>query len=316
MKVIFMGTPDFSVAALERLNAEHDVLAVVTQPDKPKGRSGRLIACPVKERAVLLGLKVLQPERAGDESFISELKGMEPDVIVVIAYGQILPKEILQLPRYGCINIHASLLPKYRGAAPIQWAVINGDEVSGVTSMLMDEGLDTGDILLTKEVKLKKDETGGSLFETLSTVGAQLIIETLDGLKKGEIKPIPQDGSKATRVGLLTKAMGELDFNKEASELERLVRGLDPWPGAYTFLKGKKLSLWKCDVFDYEDKSDTLSPGAVTDVGRDYFDILCKDGILRVRVLQLEGKKRMDAKAFLNGFEIKRGDMLGGRSSE
>ena len=306
MKAVFMGTPDFSVPALEKLCEAHDVIAVVTQPDKPRGRSGKPAACAVKEKAVELGKKVIQPEKARDEAFISELKSLDPDVIVVIAYGQILPGEILDLPRYGCINVHASLLPKYRGAAPIQWAVINGDEVTGVTTMLMNEGLDTGDILLTKEIRPDAKETGGSLFEKLSTIGSELMIETLEGLEKGEIAPVKQDESKASKVGLLTKTMGELDFNRTATELERLIRGLDPWPGAYTFAAGKKLSVWKADAVEGNGE-----PGVIKDADRDHIDIGCREGILRVTELQAEGRKRMSAGDFLNGSSLKAGDMLG-----
>lgn len=306
MKAIFMGTPDFSVPALEKLCEVHDVLAVVTQPDKPKGRSGKLAACAVKERAVELGKKVIQPERARDGAFIEELRSLEPDVIVVIAYGQILPGEILELPKYGCVNVHASLLPKYRGAAPIQWAVINGDKVTGVTTMLMNEGLDTGDILLTREINTDAKETGGSLFDKLSAVGAELMLETLEGLEKSEIIPVKQDESQATKVGLLTKSMGELDFNRHAEELERLIRGLDPWPGAFTFAEGKKLSIWKADVAEGNGE-----PGIVAGVGKDHIDIGCGEGILRVTELQAEGKRRMSARDYLNGTVLKSGDKLG-----
>ena len=306
MKTVFMGTPDFSVPALERLHDEHEVLAVVTQPDKAKGRSGKLTACPVKEKALELGLTVLQPEKARDEAFIQILKELEPEVIVVIAYGQILPKDILELPGYGCVNVHASLLPKYRGAAPIQWAVINGDKVTGVTTMLMNEGLDTGDILLKKEVGVDEKETGGSLFEKLSAVGAELMLDTLSGLERGEITPVPQNEADASKVGLLKKNMGELDFGKSATELERLIRGLDPWPGAFTFFKGKKISLWEAEVIEGE-----AHPGVVKEAGRDYIDIGCGSGILRVTELQAEGKKRMKTRDFLNGFKVETGDVFG-----
>lgn len=306
-----MGTPDFSVPSLEKINEHHEVLAVVTQPDKPKGRSGRLIACPVKEKALELGLKVIQPERAKDEEFISGLRELAPDVIVVIAYGQILPMEILKLPAYGCVNVHASLLPKYRGAAPIQWAVINGDEISGVTTMLMNEGLDTGDILMSTEVRLDKKETGGSLFDKLSPVGADLILKTLTALEAGELTPVPQNESEATKVGLLKKNMGELDFTKGAEELERLVRGLDPWPGAFTFIQEKKLSVWKADTVQTGKDEINGKPGEVADVGKDYIDVCCREGILRLTEVQLEGKKRMSVRDFLNGFDIKRGTGFG-----
>ena len=306
MRVIFMGTPDFSAPALERLHKEHEVIAVVTQPDKPRGRSGRLMPCPVKEKALELGLKVLQPESAREETFAEELKELAPDVIVVIAYGQILPAEILDLPEYGCVNVHASLLPKYRGAAPIQWAVINGDEFTGVTTMLMNEGLDTGDILLKKEVKIEEKETGGSLFEKLSGVGADLMIDTLLALEKGEITPEPQNEEDASKVGLLNKAMGELDFSRDAAELERLIRGLDPWPGAYTFFRGKKLSLWEADVAE-----GNAEAGVVKEVGRDHIDVGCGSGILRITRLQAEGKKQMSARDFLNGIKVEAGERLG-----
>lgn len=306
MRVIFMGTPDFSVPALEKLYREHEVLAVVTQPDRPRGRSGKLQACPVKEKALELELDVMQPERAVDETFISALKELMPDVIVVIAYGQLLPKEILDLPKHGCVNVHASLLPKYRGAAPIQWAVINGDEVTGVTTMLMNEGLDTGDILLKREVCIDEKETGGSLFDKLSEVGSDLMIETLEALEQGRVTPKPQDDSMSSKVGMLKKSMGELDFGKDAAEIERLIRGLDPWPGAYTFFRGKKLSIWKADRVE---KNGV--PGIVSEVGRDYIEVGCSLGVLRIWELQLEGKKRMTVKDFLNGSKVEPGDVFG-----
>ena len=302
MKTIFMGTPDFSVPALERLHDEHEVLAVVTQPDKAKGRSGKLQACPVKEKALELGLTVLQPERARDATFTQSLRELGPEIIVVIAYGQILPKEILELPKYGCVNVHASLLPKYRGAAPIQWAVINGDKVTGVTTMLMNEGLDTGDILLKREVEIDAKETGGSLFDKLSTVGAELMLDTLTGLEKGEITPIPQDEAEATKVGLLKKSMGEMAFGGSAAGLERLIRGLDPWPGAYTYVNEKKLSVWKADVIS-GDFSGAV-PGSIKEVAKDYIDVFCGEGVLRITELQIEGKKRMKVRDFLNGFSM------------
>ena len=310
MKAIYMGTPDFSVTALERLNEEHEVLAVVTQPDKPVGRSGKLRPCPVKEKALELGLKVLQPDKARDEAFVSEIKALDPEVIVVAAYGQILPKSLLDIPKYGCINIHASLLPKYRGAAPIQWAVINGDKTSGVTTMLMNEGLDTGDILLKEEVELAPDETGGSLFDKLGVIGAELMIKTLEGLEAGSITPEKQDETLASKVGLLSKSMGELDFTGRAVEIERLIRGLDPWPGAFTFTQGKKLSLWKAEVVRVGDTFKEV-PGTVYEVEKDHIDVCCGEGLLRLQEVQLEGKKRMSVRDFLNGYTLSRGDCFG-----
>lgn len=310
MKTIFMGTPDFAVPTLDALvKAGHEVTAVVTQPDKAVGRSKTLRPSPVKKRALELGIQVLQPERARDTEFIGQIKDLAPDVMVVVAFGQILPKELLDVPPNGCVNVHASLLPKYRGAAPIQQAVINGDEVSGVTTMLMGEGLDTGDILLTKEVRLEKKETGGSLFEKLSIVGAELLIETLEGLGKNEIIPVPQDESKASYVKMLTKASGLITFEKSPDETECLIRGLDPWPGAYTYFNGKKLSVWDADVG--QAKSAGSDPGTVTEASKDHISVICGDGILDIKEVQLEGKKRMKVSDFLNGCRMSPGDILG-----
>ena len=253
MRVIFMGTPDFSVGTLEAvLAAGHEVAAVVTQPDKPKGRGGAMSMSPVKEAALKHNLTVLQPQRAREEAFIEELRGYEADVIVVVAFGQLLPAEIIHMPKYGCINVHASLLPKYRGAAPIQWAVIDGCEYSGVTTMQMNEGLDTGDILLTEKVKLNPKETGGSLFDRLSDVGAQLLVKTLEEAKAGTLKPQKQNEEEASYVKMIKKSFGELDFSKEADALERLIRGLNPWPSAFTHLNGKMLKIWDADVYTKE----------------------------------------------------------------
>ena len=234
-----MGTPDFAVGTLKELiDNQYDVVAVVTQPDKPKGRSKELVFSPVKEEAVKNNIQVLQPERARDEAFVEELRKYNADVFVVVAFGQLLPKSIIDMPRLGCINVHASLLPKYRGASPIQWAVIDGCEYSGVTTMKMDEGLDTGDILLVDKVKLDKKETGGSLFDRLSIVGAKLLIKTLEGLETGSIIPEKQNEAESSYVKMLKKSMGELDFTKSARQIECLIRGLNPWPSAFTHLNG------------------------------------------------------------------------------
>ena len=310
MKTVFMGTPDFAVETLKALKAAgHDIELVVTQPDKPAGRSGKLMAPPVKQEALELGLDIAQPVRASDNDFIEKIKGINPDVIVVVAYGQILKKEFLDIPRYGCVNVHASLLPKYRGAAPIQWSVINGDEVSGVTTMLMNEGVDTGDILLTEEVVLEPKETGGSLFDRLSRVGAGLLIKTLEGIESGSIRPVPQDESKATHAGMLSKDMGRIDFKQPAQVIERLVRGLNPWPGAYTFWDGRKLTIWGSDVG--EKSCASREPGTVTDVDKDAISIRCADVTLKINELQLEGKKRMSVRDFLNGHSVSVGERLG-----
>ena len=249
MRIVFMGTPDFSVPTLEALVAsEHEVVGVVTQPDKPKGRGKEIHMSPVKECALQHNIPVYQPVRARDEAFVDEMRALNPDVMVVIAFGQILPKSLLELPKYGCVNIHASLLPKYRGAAPIQWAVINGDEETGITTMMMDVEMDTGDMLEKTVVKLDPEETGGSLFDRLSLLGGDLILSTLSKLEKGEITPVPQDHEKATYVKKISKSMGDIDWTMDAVSIERLVRGLNPWPSAFTRWNGKMLKIWEAKV--------------------------------------------------------------------
>lgn len=305
MRVIFMGTPDFAVGTLEALIRDgNEVCLVVTQPDKPRGRSGKLQPSPVKEAALAHGIEVFQPERVREQSGIEKLKKYEPDCIVVVAFGQILPKEILDLPKYCCVNVHASLLPKYRGAAPIQWAVIEGEKVSGVTTMRMDEGLDTGDMILKEEVELAEDETGGSLFDKLAEVGAGLAVKTLRALEDGSAKFIPQNHEEATKVGLIKKSFGELDFSKSAVELERLVRGLNPWPSTYTYYSGKTLKIWKAEI---KEGGDPAEAGTIIKLGKSSFGIQTADGILVPQELQLEGKKRMTTEAFLCGVSLPEG---------
>lgn len=309
MRIVFMGTPDFSVGALEALiEAGHDIVAVVTQPDKKKGRGGQMQMTPVKEVALKHNLTVYQPVKARDEEFVTLLREIAPDVIVVIAFGQILPKSILEIAPYGCINIHASLLPKYRGAAPIQWAVIDGEEKTGVTTMQMNEGIDTGDILETVEVVIDKKETGGSLFEKLSDVGAKLIVQTLKHAEEGTLHPVAQDDSKSNYVKMLTKELGNMDFTKSAKELERLIRGLNPWPSAYTKFRGKTLKIWDADVNETEIDG---KPGEIVKVEKDGFYVKTGKGCLKILELQLEGKKRMATDAFLLGYKIEEGELLG-----
>lgn len=302
MKIVFMGTPDFSVNALENIvKAGHDVVGVITQPDKPKGRGGKMQYTPVKEKALELGLDVYQPQRVKEPEFIEKLKEMNPDAIVVIAFGQILPKEILDMPKYGCINVHASLLPKYRGAAPIQWAVIDGEKETGVTTMYMNEGLDTGDIIDKVVVPIDKKETGGSLFDKLAIEGGKLILKTLIELENGTAVRTPQDDSKSNYAGMINKQLGKIDFNKSANEIERLIRGLNPWPSAYTKMDGKTLKIWDADVDDSENDS---APGIITEVGKDFIRVATGKGSLKILELQLEGKKRMKTRDFLNGAKI------------
>ena len=305
-----MGTPDFSVKALKTL-AENgfEIAAVVTQPDKPRGRGKELAVTPVKKAALELGLKVYQPARVREEAFIETVREAAPDVIVVSAFGQIIPKALLELPRYGCINIHASLLPKYRGAAPIQWAVIDGEQVSGVTIMQMDEGLDTGDMLAKTEVPLDPEETGGSLFDKLSEAGAKLLAETLPKLEQGGREPEKQPADSPTAYArMIRKEDGRMDWTQPAEILERKIRGLNPWPSAYTKLNGKILKIWKAEVLPGNSGN---APGTVTEAGRAGFCVQTGNGCLKLLEVQLEGKKRMEAEAFLRGFHTDPGTVMG-----
>lgn len=309
MRIIYMGTPDFAVPALECLvKSRHEVVAVVTQPDKAKGRSGKVQYTPVKEYALKKGLPVLQPERVKDEAFHQELEKYQPDAIVVAAFGQILPESVLGFPKYGCLNIHASLLPKYRGAAPIQWAVINGEKETGITIMQMDAGVDTGDILNVCRVALREDETGGSLFDTLAQMGGPLLLETLEKIEDGSVIRTPQKHEEHTYAKMLSKETGCLDFNRSAAGLECMVRGLNPWPSAYTKMNGKTLKIWKARVVDDD---SICMPGTVIKSGKDTLLVKCGEGALAIEELQLEGKKRMDTGSFLRGCQIEEGTVLG-----
>lgn len=305
MNVIFMGTPDFAVPVLEALLESdcHTVTAVVTQPDKARGRSGKLTFTPVKEVAVAHGVPVYTPERVKDAEFVETLREIPCDVIVVVAFGQILSKEILTMPKYGCINVHASLLPRWRGAAPIQWAILEGDATTGVTTMQMDEGLDTGDMLLKRELVIKPDDTGESLFDRLSGLGAPLLLETLERAEQGKLEPEKQDDSESTYAKMLTKELGELDFSMEADRLERYVRGLNSWPGAYTFFKGKRLKIWRASVI--EENTEGVC-GAVMRVEPDGFCIQTGKNLLKLLEVQPEGKKRMSAADFMRGNHVEK----------
>lgn len=310
-----MGTPDFAVNTLEAvINAGHQVELVVTQPDKAKGRSRKLMYPPVKDKALEYNLPVAQPDKVREERFIEELEKINPEVIVVVAFGQILPERILKIPKYGCINVHASLLPAYRGAAPIQWAVIDGLTETGVTTMYMEKGLDTGDIISQSRLILDKQETGGSLFDRLANEGAALLLTTLEQLEKGTALRTKQDDNKASYAKMLTKEMGQMDFSEDAVILERLIRGLNPWPSAYTMINGKTLKIYEAEVigeFKYADKSNCNEAGVIVAVDKKSFTVCCGNGALRVLNVQLEGKKRMDTSAFLLGYDIQVGIKLG-----
>ena len=307
MKAVFMGTPDFAVPTLQKMiDMGIEVTAVVTQPDKAKGRGKKVIYSPVKECALAHDLPVYQPVRIRKEpEFIQTLRDMQPDVIVVVAFGQILPKEILDIPRLGCVNVHASRLPKFRGAAPIQWSIIDGEEVTGVTTMLMDVGLDTGDMLLKAEIPMDPKETGGSLHDKLAAVGGELLEKTLIGLEAGTIVPEKQDDSQAGEYArMLDKELGHIDFNQPAVVIERLIRGLNPWPSAYTYIDGKTLKIWEAEVLD---RNYGCEYGEVAEVTRNCLIIQTGVGALSVKSVQLQGKKRMDIAAFLNGYTIEKG---------
>ena len=303
MKIVFMGTPDFARSA-------HEVVLVVTQPDKPKGRSGELQISDVKACALEHNLPVFQPVRIKLPENVAELKKYDADIYVVAAFGQILSQEILDIPRFGCVNIHASLLPKYRGAAPIQQSIIDGEKETGVTIMQMAAGMDTGDILLQRAVPIDENETGGGLFDKLSKLGAELIVEALPKIERGELTPVPQDEEKATKCGKLSKDMGLIDFEKDAVSIRNLVRGLNPWPSAYTFLDGKMLKIWDVKVVTDLEESEAEN-GTIVAISKDSFTVKTKDGYLEVLELQLEGKKRMKAKDFLLGYKLTWGCKLG-----
>ncbi len=309
MRVIFMGTPEFSVGTLEALiEAGHEVVLVVTQPDKPKGRGGKMQYTPVKEAALKHGIPVFQPRKVREPECVEELRRYGADIIVVIAFGQILPKEILEMTPYGCVNVHASLLPKYRGAAPIQWAVIDGEEVSGVTTMQMDEGLDTGDMLLKTEVRLDEKETGGSLHDKLADAGAKLCVRTLKALEDKTVTPEAQGESTTAYARMLDKKLGNIDWSKDAVSIERLIRGLNPWPSAYTDWEGKVMKIWEAQAEEGGNAKE--APGTVVSVEKDGFCVKTGDGILKVLSLQIPGKKRMEAEAFLRGYQIGVGTVL------
>ena len=322
MRVVFMGTPDFAVPVLEALIGAHQVVGVVTQPDKRKGRGKAVQFSPVKKTALAHGIPVWQPARVREESFLDQLEGLAPDVIVVAAFGQILPERILQLPPYGCINVHASLLPKYRGAAPIQWAVINGEKETGITIMYMEKGLDTGDMIKKAAVSIAPKETGESLHDKLAALGGPLLLEALSELEEGRADRQPQKEEDSSYARMLTKDLGKIDWTREAAYIERLVRGLNSWPSAYTSLGGKTLKLWDTDVasreeaglpddFREEGPAARMAPGTVAAVTKKAIYVITGENLLRINEVQLQGKKRMPVSAFLLGCHVEPGTVLG-----
>ena len=310
-RVIFMGTPDFAVPALKALvSSGVTIPAVITQPDKPKGRKGEPAPSPVKEEALRAGLTVLQPMKCREEGFIEEVRKFSPDLIVVAAYGQIIPKALLELPPRGCVNLHASLLPAYRGASPIQHAILDGLTETGVTLMQMGEGLDTGDILKVMKVPIDPEDTGGTLFDKLAVAGAELLSASLEDLLSGNANPVPQPEESTTPYArMITKEMGELSFDKDPLTLHNQVRALSPWPSAYTHVRGKLLKVWKSAPI--EGLASNEVPGTVLDAGKEGILVACQKGALLLTEVQIEGKKRMKSEDFLRGFALEKGEKLG-----
>lgn len=314
MRLIFMGTPDFAVETLEEIIAAgHEVVLVVSQPDKAVGRSKALKYTPVKACAIEHGIEVYQPERIRDTECVEHLKGYQPDIIIVEAFGQIIPKVILDMPKYGCINVHASLLPKYRGAGPIQWAVINGEKESGVTTMYMCREIDKGDMLLKDTVTLDPKETGDSLHDKLSMMGGPLLLKTIDQLEDGSAVRIPQCEEESTYAPKLEKTMGNIDWTMDADRIERLVRGLNSWPGTFTKIHGKTVKIWDCDVVCQETLTESQAaamPGTVIVSEKDQLIVKAGNGALSLRMLQPEGKKNMTVDAYLRGYPIAQGELF------
>ena len=314
MRIVFMGTPDFAVLTLEAIKESgHEIVLVVTQPDRPKGRGHKLAFSPVKEKALALGLEVAQPEKIREQAFVERLRELAPDVIVVVAFGQLLSQEILLMPKYGCVNLHASLLPKYRGAAPIHMAVINGEKVTGNTTMLMDKGMDTGDMLLTNQVVIGEEETTGELHDKLAVSGAKLMVQTLAGLQDGSIVACKQDDQLATYAGKLDKQTEIIDWHKTSRQIFNQIRGLTPWPTAYTNLANSRLKVFKSKVVASTQPGAFL-PGQFVGETDDGFLVATGDGLLEVLDVQPESKKRMPARDFIQGCNFTKDDIVFGRN--
>ena len=307
MNVVFMGTPEFAVPTLEALVKEHNVTAVVTQPDKPKGRGKKMMFSAVKEKALEYGLTVYQPEKVKDSDFVQVLKELAPDIMVVVAFGQILSEEILNIPKYGCINVHGSLLPEYRGAAPIQWSIIHGREYGGVTTMYMAKGLDSGDMILKAQEKILDDDTYGSLYDRLSVIGADLLIKTLRLIERGEAQRTPQNDAEATTAPMITREMERINWNDRADNIVNLIKGLNPQPVAHTLLKGEKLKIWFAEK---EGNGYTGTPGEIVDVRKKDFVVMTADGAVAVKEVQAQGGKKMTTDAYMRGHAIDKGTIL------
>jgi methionyl-tRNA formyltransferase len=310
MRIIFMGTPEFAVPSLDMLVREgYDVMAVVTQPDKPKGRGNKLTPPPVKVYALEKGIEVLQPVKVRTPEYAEQLRRLKPDLMVTAAYGRILTKEVLQIPPYGTINVHGSLLPKYRGAAPIQWAIINGDQVAGITTMYTDVGMDTGDMLVKREIEITGDMTSGELHDIMAAAGAGVLKETLERLQAGTLVGIPQPHEQATHAPMMEKETGHIDWSRDAQAVHNLVRGTDPWPGAFTFYRGERMRIWKTAVSTQSIKGKI--PGTICTVDREGVLVVCGTGAVIVREVQFDSSKRMSVDEYIRGHQINEGEVLG-----
>lgn len=312
MKIVFMGTPDFAAGALEALLcAGHEIVLAVTQPDRPKGRSGEPVASPVKQKALAHGIPVFQPARIKTPEAVEEFRRCSADIYIVAAFGQILSQEILDIPRYGCLNIHASLLPRYRGASPIQHVLIDGEKKTGITIMQMDAGLDTGDILYQRELAIEKDDNYETLHDKLMHLGGAAVVEALSLLEQGKLVPEKQQDGESCYAPLIQKAMGEIDFSRTAEEIDRRIRGMTPWPGAYTFYRGKQLKIWKAEPDGISYAGRGGKPGEILEAAGNFVAVAAGQGALRVHELQLEGKKRLPVHDFLLGVKMQPGEILG-----
>lgn len=308
MRVIFMGTPDFAVPSLEALLTKHEVVLVVTQPDKPKGRGKKMVPTPVKACALEHGIPVLQPEKVKEPEFVEQLRSYEPDLIAVTAFGQILSEPILEMPKYGCINVHGSLLPKYRGAAPMQWSIIDGEKVTGITTMYMAKGLDSGDMLLKAEVEITDEDTFATIHDKMAVTGANLLLDTLDQLEAGTLERIPQDHDAATYAPMITKETGHIDWSKNRQDIINLIRGLNPAPAAYTIYEEEVLKIFGAVISDVQ--ADGAANGEIVAVVKKGFVVKCGDGCLLITEVQARGGKRMMADAYLRGHAMKEGILL------
>lgn len=308
MRVIFMGTPDFAVPSLEALLTKHEVVLVVTQPDKPKGRGKKMVPTPVKACALEHGIPVLQPEKVKEPEFVEQLRAYEPDLIAVTAFGQILSEPILEMPKYGCINVHGSLLPKYRGAAPMQWSIIDGEKVTGITTMYMAKGLDSGDMLLKAEVEITDEDTFATIHDKMAVTGANLLLDTLDQLEAGTLERTPQDHDAATYAPMITKETGHIDWSKNRQDIINLIRGLNPVPAAYTMYQEEVLKIFGAVISDVQ--AEDAANGAIVAVTKKGFVVKCGDGCLLITEVQARGGKRMMTDAYLRGHAMEEGILL------